>query len=39
MSAAAVAWIVVAALVVLAILIFLLAMIPELRRYLHIRHM
>jgi hypothetical protein len=39
MDAAAIAWIVVGVGVVLAILITFFSMIPELRRYLRIRHM
>lgn len=39
MEAAFIAWVIVAALVVLAIIIMILASIPEMRRYLRIRHM
>jgi hypothetical protein len=39
MDLAAIAWIVVGVIVVLAILISFISMIPELRRYLRIRHM
>ncbi len=39
MSIAAIAWIILAIVVALAILISIVLMIPELRRYFHIRHM
>ena len=39
MEAAFIAWILVAALVALTVIIMILASIPEMRRYLRIRHM
>ncbi len=39
MEAAFIAWIIVVALVALTVIIMILASIPEMRRYLRIRHM